>query len=84
MKYLKIKDNIDLKELEKFGFKKIKKGMTKFISDVKYWYTLNNSEYDCVTVFKNREIYFGPDCYRDTYCIIYDLIKADMVEVANE
>lgn len=84
MKYLKIKDNVDLKELEKFGFIKVKEGETAFVPEVKYWYTLNNSEYDCVTVFENREIYFGPDCYGDTCCIIYNLIKADMVEVVNE
>lgn len=84
MRYLKIKDNLDLKELEKFGFVKVKKGKTDFVNEVKYWYTLNNSEYDCVTIFKNREIYFGPDCGRDTHCIIYDLIKADIVEVVEE
>lgn len=84
MKYLKIKDNVDLKELEKFGFIEVKKDMTTFVPEVKYWYTLNNSEYDCVTIHENREIYFGLDCNRDTYCIVYDLIKADMVEIANE
>ena len=77
---LKIKDNVDLKELEKYGFIKVRKGTTDFVSDVKYWYTLNNSEYDCITVFKDREIYFGMDCYGETYDVIYDLIKDGLVE----
>lgn len=74
---LKIKDNIALKELEKFGF--VKKKMTDFCSDVKYWYTLNESEYDCICIMKDREIFFGIDCYGETHDIIYDLIKANMV-----
>ena len=81
---LKIKDNVDLKELEKYGFIKVKKGMTNFVPEVKWWYTLNNSEYDCVTIFKDRSIYFGLDCYNKTYDIIYDLIKADLVEKVGE
>lgn len=81
---LKIKDNVDLKILEKYGFVKVKKGMTEFVDNVKYWYTLNYSEYDCITVFGNREIYFGPDCYGDTHDIIYDLIKADLVENVDD
>lgn len=81
---LKIKDNIDLKELEKFGFIKVKKGMTDFSPCVKYWFSLNDDEFDCVTIFKNRMIYFGPDCDGKTYDIIYDLIKADMVEKVSD
>ena len=81
---LKIKDNVDLKELEKFGFIKVRKGMTDFVPEVKYWYTLNNSEYDCITVFKDKHIFFGIDCYGKTHDIIYDLIKADLVEKVDE
>lgn len=58
---------------------KVKKGMTDFCSDVKYWYTLNESEYDCICIMKDREIFFGIDCYGETHDIIYDLIKANMV-----
>lgn len=81
---LKIKDNVNLKELEKYGFIKVKKGMTKFVPEVKYWYTLNNSEYDCITVFKDKHIFFGLDCYGDTYDVIYDLIKDGLIEKADE
>ena len=81
---LRIKDNIDLKELEKYGFIHLRKGMTDFVPEVKYWYTLNNSEYDCITVFKDRHIYFGLDCYGRTYDVIYDLIKDGLVEKVEE
>ena len=77
---LKIKDNVDLKKLEKYGFIKVRKGMTEFVPEVKYWYTLNNSEYDCITVFKDRHIFFGVDCYGKTYDVIYDLINDGLVE----
>lgn len=85
MKYLKIKDNVDLKELEKFGFVKVKKGKTGFTSIVKYWYTECDSEYDCLTVFKDRRLYLGSDISGDSYVLvkIYDLIKADMVEAVE-
>lgn len=66
---------IDLKELEKYGFVKVKKGMTDFVSEVKYWYTLCNSEYNCIAIFNNKNIIFGLDCYGETYDVIYDLIK---------
>lgn len=81
---LKLKDEINLKELEKYGFKKVKKGMTDFVPEVKYWYTLNDSEYDCITVFKDRHIFFGLDCYGETYDIIYDLIKDGLVEKGDD
>ena len=81
---LKIKDNVDLKELEKYGFIKVRKGMTDFVPEVKYWYTLNNSEYDCITVFKDRHIFFGLDCYGKTYDVIYNLIKDGLVEKVDE
>lgn len=81
---LKIKDSVNLKELEKYGFIKIKKGMTTFVPEVKYWYTLNNSEYDCVTILKDRHIFWGIGCYGDTHDIIYDLIEAGLVEKADD
>lgn len=81
---LKIKDNVDLKELENYGFIKVRKEMTDFVPEVKYWYTLNNSEYDCITVFKDRQIYFGLDCYGKTYDVIYDLIKDGLVEKVDD
>lgn len=76
---LKIKDNIDLKKLEKFGFKYHRK---IYIKDTKR---------GCCNLVENKKIYveensrnismgigiFNTDIELDT---IYDLIKADLVE----
>lgn len=83
---LKIKDNVDLKELEKYGFVdgeiyrrkvKIKTMMTK-----EKW----NSEIvgiDLIT--KQLQLFIDDEYYEnytqsDTLDFIYDLIKADLVE----
>ena len=81
---LKIKEGIPLRILLSYGFIKVKKGMTDFVPEVNYWYTLNNSEYDCITVFKDRTIYFRMDCYGETYDVIYDLINDGLVEKVEE
>ena len=87
---LKIKDNVDLKELEKFGFEYdnsnntyIKKIIEGDINDTTYSWC---SEWLVVST-KNRKIkIFIDDEY---YCVytngdtleeLYDLIKADLVE----
>ena len=64
---LKIKDNINLKELEKFGFKK-----SAFDNLVyNFMFTINT---------KTRQIvYVGCD-----FEILFDLIKADLVEKVDE
>ena len=69
---LKIRDNVDLKELKKFGF--VKK---------KYYYELNFAEMDGLDGFiirlDNRQIEnysVGDDTSIET---LYDLIKADLV-----
>lgn len=79
---LKIKDNVDLKVLEKYGFIKVKKGMSDFVPEVKYWCTFNDSEYDCITIFKDRHIYLGLDMTNTykLYDVLYDLIKDGLVE----
>ena len=98
---LKIKDNVDLKELEKFGFKpkydedtgKLvemyritgdKRGTTitmaeNFYSNRKYknfWHIFS----------RNRRITDNGyvDLTTDDYEILYDLIKADLVEKVEE
>lgn len=83
---LKIKDSVDLKGLEKFEFIKVKKGMTDFAPCVQYWFSRNDDEYDCLTVFKDRTLYVGLDAVGDSNTLntLYDLIKADMVEVVEE
>lgn len=74
---LKIKDNVDLKELEKFEFT--------------YYGDKNSSYYGCCiysttefTIFINnaRRITLSPSSIRTILeiDIIYDLIKADLIE----
>lgn len=79
---LKIKDNIDLKELEKFGFEKNEnenKWVEKWIDDTFRICVLFHNKYitvDCVSIF---------DCeWTLNLDIIYDLIKADLVEKVEE
>lgn len=79
---LKIKDNVDLKELEKYGFVEVKKGETEFVDCVKYWQSEIDSEYDCITIFDDRSLHFGIDgCDVDT---LYDLIKDGLVEKVDD
>jgi hypothetical protein len=78
---LKIKDNVDLKELEKYGFEEC------------YWsyYKRINYEYYEVKIdieFKKRYIFIQNDYYDCDYAcyipdVIYDLIKDGLVEKVN-
>lgn len=70
---LKIKDNVDLKELEKFGFQQGQEGCYNYIVKKDYMVV-------CVNADENREIYCH-DCGLD---LLYDLIKADLVEKVAE
>ena len=73
---LKIKDDVDLKELEKFGFY-----AEEFIDDKIATYFNGNVRieiYDGIyDKWNTRKIYALTSAYLDT---IYDLIKADLVE----
>lgn len=74
---LKIKDSVDLKELENFGFKVVDTLDEKptELSDGKFTVIeLYNDIYD---IWNTRIIYVNASAYLD---IVYDLIKADLVE----
>lgn len=89
---LKIKDNVDLKELEKFGFKQIAKPL---ITD---YFKLYEDHFICIcpfslniTSYKGKisspfDLYNGFSEIRVTTEDVEDLIKADLVEkvVGNE
>ena len=74
---LKIKDNVDLKELEKFGFIKQQVGMdlayAKFI--LKGYYR------ESIIIWLDRKIQVEAI---DMLDLLYDLIKADLVEKVEE
>lgn len=78
---LKIKDSVDLSELEKFGF----------VDDLEYWKCehskMRNDEQEVRVEKNSREIYIATtwDIAQNSLDIIYSLIKADLVEkVENE
>ncbi len=75
---LKIKDNVDLKELEKYGFKYFKNGSYK-VYERDNW----NSYLGVET--KDRILQIGCQDYNEIEDnILYDLIKADLVEKVDE
>lgn len=77
---LKIRDDVDLKELEKFDFKEKTRWYEKIIE-----YKWNDKLYIYVDKDdKNIQIstYDGYDAYLDN--TLYDLIKADLVEKIDD
>lgn len=85
---LKIKDNVDLKELEKFGFKKVKEYAYGYyfkdfyngfrIAICKPKYDHNDREIFIDTI---EELYDVIDEYNK---VIFDLIQAGLVEKVGE
>lgn len=73
---LKIKDSVDLKELEKFGFKEDYYLEGKPTRLTKNFTTIELYD-DIYDKWNTRKIYVSGSAYLDE---IYDLIKADLVE----
>ena len=88
---LKIKDNVDLKELEKFGFRKHKRDkkdviISKWVrewteADICEGYSCGSSGWDfypLIEVYEDRflELHYN----RKTYDLLYNLIQAGLVE----
>lgn len=84
---LKIKDNVDLKELEKFGMK-YNGGSECYIDDY---------EYEIIVIYEDRKINVDlhqvgfsslwkgcKEANEKALNIIYDLIKADLVEKVDD
>ena len=76
MKMLKIKDNVDLKELEKFGF--------EYNEDVGRWKfceRLNSTTVININVW-NRRVLYTQEFSDQTICLtkLYDLIQAGLIE----
>ena len=71
---LKIKDNVDLKELEKYGYER-----------KRYFYERYDYEKQGVIIYEhNRNVSVLCDFDLDTLDTLYDLIKADLVEKVGE
>lgn len=80
---LKIKDNVDLKELEKFGFELIGGEWSYYA----FTAPRDDSEIRLYVDNTTREISTGIDPYVDVYSIhdkIYDLIQAGLVEKVDD
>ena len=82
---LKIKDNVDLKELEKFGFKYIEDLFTKKPYFFKKTY-LENADDDriCYHIEVNTRKIIISRLDGDLDDTLYDLIKADLVEKVDD
>lgn len=84
---LKIRDGVDLKELEKFGFTTSKKVKDKYNFDTKLVKAVFKSEddFNAMTISNKRSIdltdYFENIKWLDT---LYDLIKADLIEKVDD
>lgn len=75
---LKIRDDVDLKELEKFGFRKRYKNCYEYIREIQgktayRIYTTLNHGYIQIEIFEPLKI------AGSLQCLLYDLIKADLV-----
>ena len=78
---LKVKDNVDLKELENFGFKYYDySGQYKICER-----NIDGETYIYINVW-NRKILFRQDKFLDKKCLnaLYDLIKADLIEKVDD
>ncbi len=71
---LKIKDNVDLKELEKFGF------------HIKLYDTFESANYENLIWVntKNKKIIIDNFVGDEIITKLYDLIKADLVEKVDD
>ena len=81
---LKIKDNVDLKELEKFGFKKESKWFYCKRIDNNWWDTINVSTDGDKEIYRATEVCGYSEIDYDIEEFINDLIKADLVEKVGE
>lgn len=80
---LKIKDNVDLKELEKFGFKTNFYGVyiyNRLINDVLAWRCFITKNHHNIQI----EVFEHCVMAKELQCLLYDLIKADLVEKVGE
>ena len=77
---LKIKDNVDLKELEKFGFRLSGEKFESYIVNIEDKKCINQAMLIVTPITRKIIIDTGSTCIKDKLDILYDLIKADLVE----
>lgn len=80
MKKLKIKDNVNLKDLEKLDFK-----ILHYVNGNMWGYDDKNGYYNLRIGEHDRILHFNHLGANNTLpSVIYNLIKADIVEVVDE
>lgn len=79
---LKIKDSVDLKELEKYGFRKEKWFYSKEIHN--NWWDTININLDNKTIYRATDVCGYSEIDYDIEECIGDLIKADLIEKVSD
>ena len=75
---LRIKDNVDLKELEKFGFK-----VYEYVLFYEY-HSKSNYKDSIMLNMKNKRLLFYQTYNGKSYDVLYDLIQAGLVEKVED
>ena len=79
---LKIKDSVDLKELEKFGFEEDINGFIyKRYNGYKLWYEVYVEPINRAIRIQTYSVLF---IAKRLQCLLFDLIKANLVEKVEE
>lgn len=75
---LKIRDNVNLKQLEKFGFEEI-----NYVNTIIYKY---ENDYGNIIIGQDKIIHLNHITVNNTALldIVYNLIKADLIEKVEE
>lgn len=84
---LKIKDNVDLKELEKYGFEGTKYLFGNTIYDTPISLNDDNTNKPCLRIrsyTREIETYDNVSLNNPDVYLLYDLIKADLVEKIDD
>lgn len=79
---LKIKDNVDLKELEKYAFEQGCFGFSRIFYFSKYVIAITIDTLD--KKIRIQSNYYDANCMYEILNVIYNLIKADLVEKVDD
>ena len=72
----KIRDDVDLKELEKFGFRYIKNSNYPNLSNEEYYYDYVGT----IAIYENTRTIIVRHTGTETMNTLYDLIQSNLVE----
>lgn len=81
--YLKIRDDVDLKELEKFGFEEYETGYIRW-EEIEYNEAIDISKQNKKILIYLNDEYYRCCCGHNVLHILFDLISAGLVEKVVE